>query len=218
MVTLIKKKYIYELVIFFFIGCLFGTIYEELLCIYHLGHIESRRGILFGPFNPVYGLGMILIIIFLSRLNKKRYIFLFGSILGGSFEYLIWLLQKVIFKHISWNYSSFIYFNNKPILNFLFWKGTSLFHSLFWGLISLLFIVLIYKKIIKLIDKIYSEILIHYCNVFLLFMIINAVISIIAVLRYNYRNDINITNNLFDYLFNDKYIELIFPNMMPLIQ
>lgn len=209
----INKSYIYHLIIYFFLECLLGTIYEEILCIFLIGHIESRRGLLLGPFNLVYGIGMVLIIIFLSKIKKKRNVFILGTLLGGTFEYLIWLLQKNILKHESWNYSSPVKINNNVIFKNLFWGGTSFFHALFWGLISYIFIIYIYKRINTIINKIYSDTIIHYCNIFIIFIIVDALLTLFIIIRYNNRT--NDYSNIFDILFNDNYIKLIFPNMYP---
>ena len=64
----------------FVIGCIFGTYYEQILTLVksliHTGEFvwEFRRGVLYGPFSPIYGAGAVLMILLLGRkknLNKK---------------------------------------------------------------------------------------------------------------------------------------------------
>ena len=46
----------YKLFWVFFIGCFVGVVIEVLFCIFVTEHrYESRQGLIYGPFNPVYG-------------------------------------------------------------------------------------------------------------------------------------------------------------------
>ena len=42
----------------FIIGCVIGTYYEQILTLVRLNSWESRQGVIYGPFNPVYGIDM----------------------------------------------------------------------------------------------------------------------------------------------------------------
>ena len=44
----------------FIFGCVVGVAVETLWCILTLRRIESRAGVIYGPFNPVYGFGAVL--------------------------------------------------------------------------------------------------------------------------------------------------------------
>lgn len=41
----------------FGVACFIGYIIEMLFCIVVHAHIESRQGVIFGPFTPIYGVG-----------------------------------------------------------------------------------------------------------------------------------------------------------------
>ena len=43
----------------FFIGCFAGVIVERLWCFIRTGTIEPRVGLIYGPLNPVYGIGAL---------------------------------------------------------------------------------------------------------------------------------------------------------------
>ena len=47
----------YKLLLVYLIGCMIGTYYEEILTFFRSGQWLSRQGIIYGPFNPVYGAG-----------------------------------------------------------------------------------------------------------------------------------------------------------------
>ena len=59
-------------VIYFFLYAIIGWIYEEVLevLIYHVGF--SNRGVLFGPWLPVYGFGALLFLISVYHLIKNK--------------------------------------------------------------------------------------------------------------------------------------------------
>jgi len=50
----------YKLFWVFMIGCFLGVVIETLFCLVLNGYIESRQGLVYGPFNPVYGFGAVL--------------------------------------------------------------------------------------------------------------------------------------------------------------
>ena len=52
----------YKLFWVFFIGCFIGVILEVLTCMVTLHKIESRNGLIYGPFNPVYGFGAVVML------------------------------------------------------------------------------------------------------------------------------------------------------------
>ena len=50
----------------------------------------SRSSVVYGPFSIVWGLGCVFLTLFLYKYKDKndRYIFLYGTILGGAYEYI----------------------------------------------------------------------------------------------------------------------------------
>ena len=44
----------YKLFFIFMIGCVVGYCIEMLWCYLRLGYFESRQGLIYGPFSPVY--------------------------------------------------------------------------------------------------------------------------------------------------------------------
>lgn len=49
----------YKLFWVFFIGCFAGVVLETIYCLIQRGHYESRVGLIYGPFNLVYGIGAL---------------------------------------------------------------------------------------------------------------------------------------------------------------
>ena len=84
-----KKEIFNKIILIFTIGCVFGTYYEELLHIV-LGLIRtgtfswaSRRGLIYGPFCPVYGIGAVLVYLCFGFKERKWYKnFIYGALLN----------------------------------------------------------------------------------------------------------------------------------------
>lgn len=94
----------YKLFLIFIIGCIFGAIYEELILnffrflINGSFHIEPRRGLLYGPFSPVYGFGAVIMSLFVKEKRSPFKTFLYTALAGGIVEYLVSFLQET-FTH-----------------------------------------------------------------------------------------------------------------------
>ena len=95
------KGYSFKKLFFIFvIGSIIGVLYEEILNTVKIylatGDIvqELRRGVIYGPFNPLYGLGAVLVVYLLVRPNYSNIkTFIYGGLLGGIIEHSISLLQ-----------------------------------------------------------------------------------------------------------------------------
>lgn len=84
-----KKKVVKELTVIFWIfiiGSIIGYIYEMIVALFQKGHFESRQGLIYGPFTPVYGIGGIAYYIafrFIKTRNKGK-VFIITMILRRS--------------------------------------------------------------------------------------------------------------------------------------
>ena len=59
--------------IFFVIGCLIGTYWEEALYFFtHNFQTTDRQGMLYGPFSPIYGAGILVFVLILGKNNDKH--------------------------------------------------------------------------------------------------------------------------------------------------
>lgn len=191
----------------FLIGSIFGVIMETIVCYFQFGAIESRKGLIYGPLNPVYGFGAVVFFIFLVKYKNPIKVFFGGMLLGGGFEYLCCLLQEKIFGTTSWNYK------NQP---FNIQGRTSLFLMICWGLIALLFVFIIYPVISKKIEKIPIKIG-NILTIFLaIFVIWDCIISGLACLRQNERaNGYEANNKVEVYLdehYTDEKLKEIYPH------
>ena len=78
----------YKLFFIFMIGCVVGYCIEMLWCYLRLGYFESRQGLIYGPFSPVYGIGAVIFTVVLYRFRHANgvVIFLASGIIGGVFD------------------------------------------------------------------------------------------------------------------------------------
>lgn len=200
----------YKLVWIFIIGCLIGFVVESIWCYVQYGYFESRKGLIYGPFSPVYGFGGILLTLCLYKLRDKNglLVFVVSAVIGAAFEYACSLFQEIAFGTVSWEYS------DTP-LNL---DGrTNLQYAVFWGLLGMIFIKNTYPFLSNLIEKIPNRLGKWITWLFLVFMVLNILISAVAVRRWTNRRlghePANVVSELLDTLYPDEFMEKIYPNM-----
>lgn len=207
----IYKIDFYKMFWIFFIGSFAGVIIETIWCYISFNKIESRSGLIYGPFNLVYGFGALFITLGLRWLLKKHFILVFigGAAIGSVFEYFCSLIQEVMFGTVSWQYYH-IPFNLGGRITLRF--------AIFWGVLSVVWISFLCPLILKLIDKINKEAYKPLTWILLGFMIFNTIISAIAVDRMSKRrNNIMPSTSIEVFLDNtypDQFLKEVYPNMM----
>ena len=162
----------------FMIGCVFGCVFEMVNHFIYYGDWVSRRGLIYGPLNPVYGLGLVFFVIFLSKIKNPGLIFLGGMLLGGGCEYLCSLIQEKVFGTISWDYSHQL---------FNIGGRTSLKYMLIWGVLALLVMKVVYPALSNLIEKMPVKTGNILTVILIVFMIADIIISVVACLRQSER-------------------------------
>lgn len=204
-----------KLYIIYLFGCVFGVYFEQIrnLIIHYMndGTIfwEYRRGVIYGPFNPLYGVGAVLLTYFLLRKPLSNFkTFLYASLIGGGLEYIISFLQETFIGTTSWNYSNyFLNINGR----------TNIPYMLFWGLLGIILIKVIYPFISKYVEKIPYNIGILFINCMHVFMFFNCFISWGALIRQGLRVKgkpaYTFFGNFFDKYYPDAFLRERFSNM-----
>ena len=206
-----EKVSFFNLCVYVFVfGCFIGYIVEILMVMINKGHFVNKQGMIYGPFNQVYGFGALIFTICLYKFrNSNKYIlFIISSLVGGTFEYVCSYSQAVIFKSESWNYSRFpLSFNGR----------TNPLHAMFWGFLGLIFISLVIPQLIRAINRIPDKWVNVIAWCLLIFMLLNMLISASAVLRQIERNKgeepDNSVDEFLDKHYDDDYLKKIYPNM-----
>lgn len=201
----------YKLFWVFFIGCIVGVIVETLFCLVMEHKIESRQGLIYGPFNPVYGFGAVVItaVLYFMRNARDLWVFVAGAILGGAFEYICSWYQETFLGTLSWDYSG--------DMGSIGGGRTSLIYMLFWGILTIIWLKFIYPFMSRCIEKIPKAIGTTLTWVLVVFMVLNMLVSGMAVYRMNMRHSgvpakTWISQKL-DQLYTDEFLQKIYPNM-----
>lgn len=177
-----KEVFKFVLIVFwvFLIGSIIGYGVETIVAIIQNGHFASRQGLLYGPLIPVYGVGLVVYYLVISKIKDRGNlkIFIITMLVGGIVEYLFSFFQEKLFGTVSWDYSN-LWFN----LN----GRTSLLHCLYWGTGGVLFVKYVYPFIEKLISKIDLLALKQITLILLVLVIFDVAISCVAANRQKER-------------------------------
>ena len=191
----------------FMVGCVFGCVFEMVNHFIHYGDWVSRRGLIYGPLNPVYGLGLVFFVIFLSKIKNPALIFLGGMLLGGGCEYLCSLVQEKVFGTLSWDYSHQL---------FNIGGRTSLKYMIVWGVLALVVMKIVYPFLSNLIEKMPVKTGNILTIILIVFMVANIIISVTACLRQSERASGMAPSNkvelFLDKHYPDKRLNNIFQN------
>lgn len=200
----------YKLFWVFMLGNVLGCIVEMLFCYAQNGHFESRAGVVYGPLNPVYGFGAVLLTLSLHPFVHWNAFLLFiaSGIIGGTFEWICSLLQEKVFHSVSWEYS------DTPMN---VGGRTNLKYSIYWGILGLVFIRSTYPFMSEWIEKIPNTVGVILTWILFTVMLADILVSAAAVKRKMLRaKGIAAGNRLakwIDSRFPDERINKIYPNM-----
>ncbi len=170
----------YKLVWLFAIGAFLGDVVETIFCRFTMGYWMSRSSVVWGPFSIVWGIGIVVLTIMLHPYRHKddRYIFLFGTVVGGVYEYGCSVFTELVFGTVFWDYSG-IPFNLAGRINLLF--------CFFWGVAAVLWIKILYPVFSRWIEKVKIRPGKIITWVFLMFFILDMLFSSMALSRFSER-------------------------------
>ena len=188
----------YKLFWVFFIGCFAGVVLETIYCLIQRGHYESRVGLIYGPFNLVYGVGALCLSGALYQFRNRGRVFSFvgGFVVGSVVEYACSWFQEVCFGSTSWDYSNMPYNLNGRIC---------LLYSIFWGILGIFWIKDIYPRMAKWILKIPNKVGKPLTWVLLVFMVFNSVMTLFTSLRWTARREGVEPRNAFEAYLDEHY-------------
>ena len=214
-----EKVTIHQLFWYFLIFSVLGLIIETVYCYITSGTFESRKGLIWGPFCPVYGVCGAVLIFILYKLNYKSIagLFVAGFIFGSIAEYLLSYGLEAVYGMRFWNYE-YLSFNLNGRISLIF--------SIYWGLLS----VLLVKFVKPLIDKMINKIKTHTRNIIelgiFIFLCIDCIVTIWGIQTYQnrvlynktYKAESNnfilqIRENIENNYFTNERMSLIFPNL-----
>ena len=191
----------------FIIGSVFGFFAEMLYSTIFTRTLVIRKGLIYGPFIQIYGVGAVAYYLLISNVKEPKEAFIYGMIMGGILEYIGSFLQEILFGTISWDYSN-MFFN----LN----GRTSLLYCFYWGIIAVAYLKIVYPCL-KSIEPLLHKLSVKIFTVFLaLFMTFDIGISCMAAARQEERRkDIPPKNSLDEFIdkaYPDEYLDKIYNN------
>ena len=88
-----------DLLWLFVIGAFLGDMVETVFCRLTAGVWMSRSSLVWGPFSVVWGLALAMTTVLLRQNQDKsdRYLFAFGTVLGGVYEYVCSAVTEALF-------------------------------------------------------------------------------------------------------------------------
>ncbi len=166
------KNLIFEISTYFIIYSFLGWIMESIV-----RSISEKRiintGFLKGPVCPIYGIGALIMLLFLNRFENNLILLFFISIfILTLWEYIVGFLLEKTFNMKYWDYS-----NQK----FNFKGRICLVNSICWGFLGVAFVKYIHPFVESIISKV-DIILIHYCVVILgLVMVVDFITTVVKI-------------------------------------
>lgn len=185
---------IWKIFAYFIIFCVIGFLLETVYAFVTKGTVESRRGFMYGPFCPIYGLGGVVMMISLQYFKKNNFtIFLGGALVGSIVEYLISFVGEYAFNVKWWDYS-YMTFNINDRICLIF--------SIFWGLLAIPFMKFICMYIGNFIDSLekrwgsirFKKLV----AVFITFLLLDGLVTVFALRVFSdrlvYMYDLDVAN------------------------
>lgn len=200
----------YKIVWLFVIGAFLGDITETIFCRITGGVWMSRSSVVWGPFSIVWGLAIAFATILLYKYREKsdRVLFVIGTFLGGTYEYVCSVFTEIVFGKVFWDYSH-IPFNLGGRINLLY--------CFFWGIAAVVWMKILYPRISAWIEKIPVKQGKIISWILVVFMSINVTVSGLALIRSTERqHEIPAEagwQKIMDEQFDDERMEKIYPNM-----
>ena len=163
---------LFEILTYFIVYSFLGWTMESIF----RSVIEKKiinTGFLQGPFCPIYGIGAIIMFLFLEKFeNKPILLFFIAMVVLTIWEYLVGVLLEKMFKTKYWDYS-----NQK----FNFQGRICLINSIYWGILGVVFVKYIHPFIQGIISNIDIKLLHYVISVIVIVFLADMITSIIKV-------------------------------------
>lgn len=182
-----KKTDIWTIFMYLILYSIAGFVIETVFGAFTKGVIESRKSFLYGPFCAIYGIGAIVMILFLKNEKNNWKIFFKGAVIGAFVEYAMSLLCEKFFGVKWWDYSNM----------WLDIHGrTCLFYAVSWGFLAIVLIKFVNPYIDKFIEILKQKKAIFRVATVLLiaFFSVDAILTSYALKVFYYR--VSVENNL----------------------
>ncbi|MFQ9822020.1 MAG: putative ABC transporter permease [Clostridia bacterium] len=163
---------IFEILTYFIIYSFLGWIMESIVRSVSEKKIINT-GFLKGPVCPIYGIGAIIMLLFLERYqNKPILLFFIAIIVLTTWEYLVGVLLEKIFHTKYWDYSE---------QKFNFQGRICLVNSICWGILGVIFVKYIHPFVKDLVFKVDIRLLHYIISIIAIVLLADLIVTIIKV-------------------------------------
>lgn len=200
----------FKLASLFILGAFLGDIVETIFCFLTTGKLMSRSSLVFGQFSIVWGLACALLTWMLYRYRDRsdRFIFVFGTVLGGAYEYICSVFTEIAFGTVFWDYSE-IPFNLGGRINLLY--------CFFWGIAAVVWMKGVYPLLSRWIEKLPARAGNIGCTILVVLLAADMIVSALALARYSERQagapEQSAAGQMLDEYFPDEFIENRYENL-----
>ena len=202
---------VYKLMLLTMSGAFLGVVIESLFFLLYVGHYIRRSGLIYGPFNFVYGFGAAAMSAVLYKFrNKGRFSsFIWGMIIGSAVEYVCSWVIEVATGARSWDYTGQPFNLNGRV---------SLLSALCWGALGVFWIKDVYPYIARFILKIPNSIGKALVIVLAVCFLADGLLTCATLMRWSQRRTgvvpVNQVERVLDEYYPDSYMEQRFPSMV----
>lgn len=192
------------------IGAFLGDIVETIFVFLTSGKLMSRSSLVWGQFSLVWGIAMAAATAILYRYREKSdsFLFLFGVVLGGAYEYFCSVFTEIAFGTVFWDYSK-IPFNLGGRINLLY--------CFFWGIAAVVWLKRAYPLLSRWIEKVPMKLGNVLTAVLAVFLAVDILVTCAALGRYGQRSQgippQNDAEAFVDQAFPDSWMERRYQNM-----
>lgn len=166
------KEQLFKILTYFIIYSFLGWVMESIV-----RSIAEKKiintGFLIGPICPIYGIGAIIIFLFLNQFENNLFLlFLISIIVLTIWEYLVGVLLETIFHTKYWDYSDHkINFQGRVCLT----------NSICWGILGIIFVKFIHPFMQEMIAKVDIQLLHYIIGIISIVILVDVVISVIKI-------------------------------------
>lgn len=201
---------LYQYIIIFLIASVLGLVLETIYTFAVFGIVESRVGLVWGPFSPLYGLGAVLLTLCLWQVRERPWwqIFLISAALGGTLEQCAGWSMEHFADLQSWTYLGL----PDHITQWIAWRFLAM-----WGVIGLVWCKAIMPELIFRIGEPTTRQQRIVVGALSVFMVLDIVMTLACFWRAGQRHrDVPPRNPFEVYVdthFDDEFMERTFENM-----
>ncbi len=172
-----RKRSILEMVFIFTICSMLGFLVEIVYVYLSVGRVVNR-GMLVGPYCPIYGFGAIILYLLFYNLKPTKanipYTFFVSAITMGAFELLSGLAFKYILGIEMWNYSG-------KFLNILNYTTVPILIG--WGILGTIYVFFIQKLLLKIIYLLPKNVATNIAIVIVVIFATDLIVSIYRIIN-----------------------------------